>query len=106
MPGKYSREKGLRGERDIVHRLGPSAKRVGVSYLQNPVDVETSYARYQIKNKSLGGGALLEAIEKMERSCDKSKSFYVIFKPLKGRWLAVETLDQLQAEHGEFPVKK
>lgn len=46
MSNGQSREKGKRGELDIVHRLGGSARRVGHSYIATPVDVQTDFAVY------------------------------------------------------------
>lgn len=39
MPNGKSREKGKRGELDLVHRLGGSARRTGHSYIATPVDL-------------------------------------------------------------------
>jgi len=100
MSNGKSREKGLRGEQDATRRLG--GKRVGVSYLKNPVDVETEFAVYQIKNKTMGGGAILAAIKEMERVAP-GRNMYLMFKAKRGEWLIVETLKQHQEHHGESP---
>jgi len=98
MPNGHSRAKGLRGERDIRRRLG--GKRVGVAYLKNPVDVETDFACYQVKNKSLGGTSIYDALKAMEAVApDKAK--YVVFKPRRGKWICCEFLEQHQDHHGE-----
>ena len=95
--GKYSREKGKRGELDIVHRLG--GKRVGVAYLKNPVDVDLGWAVLQVKNKTMGGSAMLTAIEEMVRVTEASVDKYVMFKAKRGQWLVVETIEQFMENH-------
>lgn len=100
--GKYSRDKGKRGELDVVHKIG--GKRVGISYLKNPVDVETKFACYQIKNKAVGSGAILEALEKMQRVVEK-KNIYVVFKPKRGIWLIAELLTQHVGDHGDDELR-
>lgn len=101
--GKYSRDKGKRGELDIGHRLG--GRRIGHSFLETLVDVETKFACYQVKNKAVGSSAILEALEKLARVVS-GKNCYVIFKPKRGVWLVVESLKQHQADHGEIPQGK
>lgn len=100
MSNGKSRRKGLRGEQDITRRLG--GRRVGVAYLNNPVDVETDFAVYQVRNRSLGGSAIWDALNAMV----SKKNRYVVFKPKRGIWLVVETLEQHQLDHGEFPKVK
>jgi hypothetical protein len=39
--GKFSRDKGKRGELDVVNKLGGLARRVGRSYVPSQADVET-----------------------------------------------------------------
>jgi hypothetical protein len=101
--GKYSRDKGKRGELDMAHKLG--GKRVGVAYLKNPIDVQTQFACYQVKNKAVGSGAILEALDRLRRFAPES-NLYVLFKPRRGEWLVAETLEQHQLHHGEFPKEK
>lgn len=102
--GKYSRDKGVRGERTIAKRLG--GKRVGIAFLTNPVDVDLGWAVAQIKNRSLGGSAILAALNKMEAVTKKGKNRYVIFKPSHGKWLVAETLEQFEGDHGKLPEEK
>lgn len=98
--GKYSRNKGVAGERNIAHRLG--GKRVGVAFASTPVDVKTAFADYQVKNKAVGSGAILAALEAMERqSGDAGRNRYVVFKPRRGVWLIAETLEQHIDDHGD-----
>jgi hypothetical protein len=105
MPNGYSRAKGVRGERDIKRRLG--GKRVGVAYLSNPVDVDLGWAVAQVKNRSLGGTAIYDALQAMDAVTDKGINKYVIFKPKRGNWLVVETLEQFQGDHGgKIPKEK
>jgi len=103
MPNGVSRRKGLRGEQDIRKRLG--GKRVGVAYMQNPVDVETDFACYQVKNRPMGGAAILTALRGME-AVAPGRNLYLTFKAGRGVWLVVETLEQHQAHHGEPNLKK
>lgn len=101
--GKYSRNKGIYGERDIAHKLG--GKRVGVSYLQSPVDVDLGWAVVQVKNRSLGGTAIYDALKAMEAVTDEKINRYVVFKARRN-WVVCETLSQFQADHGELPKGK
>ena len=96
---KYSREKGRRGEMDIARKLG--GKRIGVAFASTPVDVTTAFADYQVKNKAAGSGAILEALEAMNRQTESpGRNRYVVFKPRRGVWLIAETLEQHIADHG------
>lgn len=102
MTNGKSRAKGLRGERDIKKRLG--GQRVGVSYLQTPVDVDLGWAVVQVKNSSLGGTAIYDALKAMEAVTDEKINKYVIFKPRRGNWIVAETLDQFRGDHGSFKL--
>lgn len=101
--GKYGRAKGVRGERELTRRL--CGKRVGVAYLKNPVDLEIWNGKgvVQVKNCSLGGTAICDAIELMERTVDENLCKFVIFKPRRGKWLVCQTLDQWEELHGKLP---
>lgn len=103
--GKYSRDKGLRGERNIVHKLGPSAKRVGHSYIATPVDVQTKFAVYQVRNKTQSGNKIVEELQRLERVAPEFHH-YVVFKPKRGVWLCAELLEQHVGDHGEVVVKE
>jgi len=96
--GKYSRDKGKRGELDLVHKLGGSARRVGHSYIATPVDVETNFAVYQVRNKTIGGSEIAYELGRLEALSDKNA--YVAFK-VKGKWFIAETLRQHIGDHGE-----
>lgn len=61
--GKQSRDKGRRGEQEIARKL--HGKRVGVAFAGTPVDVKTAFADYQVKNRPVGSGAILVALEAM-----------------------------------------
>ena len=101
--GKYSRDKGVRGERDIMHKLGSSAKRVGHSYIATPVDVKTDFAVYQIRNCNQSGNKIVGEIERLKAAAP-NHNHYVVFKPTRGKWLCVELLEQHTADHGEKVV--
>ena len=94
--GKFSRDKGKRGELDLVHRLGGSAKRTGFSFAKTPVDVETKFAVYQVKNKAIGGANI--ALQLSLLFGNKNK--YVAFK-VKGKWFIAEALEQHTDDHYE-----
>lgn len=98
MSNGKSRSKGLRGERDIVHKLG--GKRVGVAYLKNPVDVDLGWAVAQVKNKSIGGTAIYDALKAMEAVTEESINKYLVFKPRRGNWIVCETIEQFEGDHG------
>lgn len=104
MPNGQSRRKGVRGERDITKRLG--GKRVGVAYLQTPVDVDLGWAVVQVKNRSLGGTAIYDALKAMEVVTDENINKYVVFKARRGHWVACETLSQFEGDHGGLPKEK
>jgi hypothetical protein len=103
MPNGRSRAKGLRGEHDITKRLG--GKRVGVAYLRNPVDVETDFAVYQVRNRPMGATAIYDALKAMENVAPHHNK-YVLIKPKRGVWICCELLSQHQNDHGEFPKER
>jgi len=100
--GKYSRDKGKRGELDIVHRIGGSARRVGHSYVSSPVDVESDFAVYQVRNRAIGGSEIALELRKLEALTEKNA--YVAFK-VKGKWYIAESLGQHIDDHGDVPVE-
>ena len=97
--GKFSREKGRRGELNIAHKLG--GKRVGVAFASTPVDVVTDFADYQVKAYAVGSGTILECLEAMSRQPDAVKPRFVVFKPKRGQWLVACTLEQHIELHGD-----
>lgn len=99
MPNGRSRNKGARGERDLVHKLGGSAQRKGYSYVETPIDVETDFAVYQVKNRTIGGSLIADEIMKLE--VDRPvKNHYVVFK-VRGKWYLAETLAQHKGDHSD-----
>jgi len=102
--GKYSRDKGVRGERNIVHKLGGSAKRTGYSFQPAP-DVTTDFAVYSVKNKTIGGSAILSELKKLQ-VLDSHRNHYVVFKPTRGVWVVAEFLTQHVADHGDMSIKE
>ena len=66
MSNGKSRAKGKRGELDVVNKLGGSAKRVGHSFVESLADVETDFAVYQVKNKTIGGSAIAWELQRLE----------------------------------------
>lgn len=102
MNGK-SRDKGKRGELDIVHRLGGSARRMGHSYIATPVDVQTDLAVYQVRNKTIGGSEIASELGRL-RAVAPGLNQYVAFK-VKGKWYIAESLGQHEVDHGDrlFP---
>ena len=102
MSNGKSRAKGKRGELDVVNKLGGSARRVGHSYVASPADVESDFALYQVRNRTIGGSeiaSLLQSLEAITR-----KNAYVVFK-VKGKWYVAETLGQHVDDHGDVPVE-
>ena len=99
--GKYSRDKGKRGELDIKNRLGGSARRTGHSYIATPVDVETKNSVIQVRNKTIGGSEISLELGRLEVAAP-SKNAYVAFK-VKGKWYLAETLEQHKGNHGDEP---
>jgi len=100
MSNGKSRAKGKRGELDIMHKLGGSAKRVGHSYIATPVDVQTKFAVYQVRNKNISGNAIVEELLKLEKVAPQHHHF-VVFKPQRGTWLIAELLSQHVGDHGD-----
>ena len=90
MSNGHSRRKGVRGEQDIAKRLG--GQRVGIAYLQSPVDVATSWCVVQVKNRTVGGAIIAEALKDME-PVSPGLNRYVVFK-VQRRWYIAETLEQ------------
>lgn len=99
MTNGKSRRKGKVGELDITHRLGPSAKRVGHSYIATPVDVQTKFAVYQIRNKTIGGSEIARELGRLEAVAPGNNQ-YVAFK-VKGKWYVAEELSQHIGDHGD-----
>ncbi len=97
--GKYSRDKGVRGEKDVKKRLGGSAKRTGHA-LQAAPDVTTDFAAYSIKNKTIGGGAILTELRKLQ-ALEPGRHHYVVFKPKWGVWVVAELVEQHVGDHGD-----
>ena len=102
MTNGKSRDKGKRGELDVMHKLGGSAKRVGHSFVSSPGDVETDLAIYQVKNKTVGGSEIALELRRLEAITQKNT--YVVFK-VKGKWYVAETLGQHVDDHGDVPVE-
>ena len=106
--GKYSRDKGKRGELDVKNRLGGSAKRTGHSF-QPTADVITNFAAYSIKNKTIGGGTILSELRKLQ-GLEPGRNHYVVFKPARGVWVVAELIEQHVGDHGDdelhFGTKK
>jgi hypothetical protein len=90
MSNGKSRDKGKRGELDVVNKLGGSAGRVGHSFVESPADVETDFDVYQVKNKTIGGSAIAWELQRLELALPE-KNAYVVFK-VKGKWYVAETL--------------
>ena len=101
--GKFSRDKGKRGELDVVHRLGGSAKRVGHSF-QPAADVVTRFAAYSIKNKTIGGGTILSELRKLQE-LEPGRNHYVVFKPKPGVWVVAEKIEQHVGDHGDDELR-
>lgn len=98
MSNGYSRAKGKRGELDIMHKLSGSAHRVGHSYVKTPVDIESDFAVYQVRNRTIGGSEIAKEIGILAAA--SSKNVYVAFK-VKGKWYIAESLKQHTDDHGE-----
>lgn len=98
MSNGKSRNKGRRGEQDLVRKLGGSAQRKGYSYVKTPVDIETDFAVYQVRNKTIGGSEIAREIGILTAA--SSKNVYVAFK-VKGKWYIGESLKQHTDNHGD-----
>ena len=96
--GQYSRDKGKRGELDVKKRLGGTARRVGHSYVASAVDVETDFAVYQVRNKTIGGSEIAYELARLKSLT--TKIAYVVFK-VKGKWFVAEAMDQHVGDHGD-----
>lgn len=96
--GKFSREKGRRGEQEVA-RLIPGAKRTGVCGAKTYCDVTWPSGVAQVKNTSaIGGAAITDNLEKLAEEAPK-KHHYLIFKSKRGVWVICQRLDQwLQEE--------
>lgn len=101
--GKYSRDKGKRGELDVVHRLGGSARRTGHSF-QPAADVVTRFAAYSIKNKTIGDSAILSEIRQLQ-CLEPGRNHYVVFKPKAGVWVVAELIEQHIGDHGDGELR-
>ena len=97
MAGKFSRDKGRRGELDVLRKLGKKYKHTGVAYSDNP-DLTSEFAVISVKNKSVGGAAILAELIKLEAKAS-SKHHFVVFKASRGTWLCAERLEQHIGDH-------
>jgi len=104
MSNGKSRRKGVRGELDVAHKLGGSAKRVGYAYVNSPADVESDFAVYQVKNKTIGGSQIAQLLQCLEAVAN-TKNTYVVFK-VRGKWYLAESLRQHVGDHGDMPVEE
>ncbi len=103
MSNGKSRAKGKRGELDVMHKLGGSAKRTGHAFSLAP-DVCTKFGAYSIKNKTLGGGAILDELIKLQTQAPQLHHF-VVFKPKRGIWVIAELLTQHVDDHGDEELR-
>ena len=103
MPNGKSRAKGKRGELDVVHRLAGSAKRTGHAFVPSP-DVCTEFGAYSIKNRTLGGSAILDELVKLRTQAPQLHHF-VVFKPKRGTWVIAELLTQHVDDHGDGELR-
>jgi hypothetical protein len=101
--GKFSRDKGKRGDLDVVNKLGGSARRVGRSYVPSQADVETDFAVYQVKNKTIGGSAIAGELHRLALALPE-KNTYVVFK-VKGKWYVAEAMGQHVGDYGDVSVE-
>lgn len=101
--GKYSRDKGKRGELDVKNRLGGSAKRTGHAF-QAAADVITAFAAYSVKNKTIGGGTILSELRRLQ-ALEPGRNRYVVFKPKPGVWVVAELIEQHVGDHGDGELR-
>jgi len=104
MPNGRSRKKGKRGELDVMHRLGGSARRTGHAFLPKP-DVMSNFAAYSVKNKAISGNTIIKELKKLEAQAPEHHH-YVVFKPSRGKWIVAEFLDQHVGDHGDSLPKE
>lgn len=90
--GKFSRDKGRRGELDLVHRI-PGAKRVGWCGVKTMVDVSWPGGVAQVKNCNVGGSAIDNNLQLLAEEVE-GQQHYVIFKPKRGTWIIAQALEQ------------
>jgi hypothetical protein len=98
MGGRFSREKGKRGEREIAHLI-PGAKRTWqtVGSSKGIVDDAWPGAVCQTKNCDIGGTAIADNLGLLQEAAPEAKH-YVIYKPRRGTWIVCMTLDQWTKE--------
>jgi hypothetical protein len=104
MSNGFSRRKGKRGELDVVHKLGGSARRTGHAFLSKP-DITSDWAVFSVKNKNISGNTIVAELEELQKQAPQH-NHYVVFKPTRGKWLCVEFLTQHIADHGETIPKE
>ena len=99
MSGKASRDKGYRGEREIVKILGGTAERTGYAGTDNP-DVTTDFGRYSVKNTKtpLSLKKVLAELIILE-SKDPKRHHFVALK-VEHKYLIVERIEQHVGDHG------
>ena len=103
MSNGKSRDKGKRGELDVVHKLGRSARRTGHSF-QPAADVTTKFAVYSVKNRTVSGGTILSELRRLQ-TLEPGRNHYVVFKPKRGVWLVAELLTQHVSDHGDDEMR-
>lgn len=103
MTNGKSQAKGKRGELDVVHKLGGSAKRTGHSFRSAP-DVITKFAAYSVKNRAVSGGVILSELRRLQ-ILEPDRNHYVVFKPARGVWVVAELIEQHVGDHGDEELR-
>jgi hypothetical protein len=93
--GKFSRDKGKRGELEAMHYLGGDFKRTGYAGTDNP-DLSSSWALISVKNLAspLSLNRCLDELAKLETQ-DTTKEHFVMIK-VNHVWLIVQTAEQFR----------
>lgn len=94
--GKKARDKGRRGEQDVVNilrRKYPDVKRVGYSFIKSLIDVQWEDNVAQVKNRNISGNMIATILDELKKTTE-GKKCWVIFKPRRGQWLICQSLNQ------------
>ena len=94
--GKMSRNKGSRGEREVLALLGSDFKRTGYAGISNP-DLSSDWACVSVKNKAIPISLkkALQEIITLEAQ-EPTKEHYIVVKVARGKWLIIQRIEQFR----------
>ena len=96
MSNGFSRSKGARAEREVVHILGSEFKRTGYAGTSEP-DVSSSWALISVKDREtpISLAKSFQELIKLETQGPEKKHFVAVKLP-HGVWLIIQRIEQFR----------